>query len=423
MQFHSTDVPVSKAILIQVELFQHTAPDLAELKELAVTAGFEIVAHLEVKRSNLDPELYIGKGKVAELEHLAQHHEANLIIFNHDLSPSQERNLEKSIHIHVMSRTALILEIFAQRAKTHEGKLQVELARLQYQATRLVKGWSHLERQRGGIGVRGGPGETQLEIDKRLIRQRIKRISQDLTKVKKQRHLGRTLRKKTPVPVVALVGYTNAGKSTLFNRLTGAEVYVANQLFATLDPTLRRVNLPGFGEIIFADTVGFIRDLPHSLVDAFRATLEETVEADLLLHVIDAFHEEYSLQKEQVLTVLKEIGAEKQAMLEVMNKVDLLEAPEIRVDSDNQGKPTRVWVSALTGVGLSLLQDAILQHLSESVFEGELVLGPEFGELRATLYAWKAIQKEEIDAEGRFHLQLHISKSGLAELLKAHDLV
>lgn len=409
------------AILIQVELFKEESPDLNELKELASTAAIAAVDTIVVHRSHLDPEFFIGSGKVNELKSLLEHHDSKLVLFNHDLSPSQERNLEKHLNAKVMSRTALILEIFAQRARTHEGKLQVELAQLQYQSTRLVKGWTHLERQRGGIGVRGGPGETQLEIDKRLIRQKIKSIRLELEKVKSQRKLGRSLRQKSRIPLIALVGYTNAGKSTLFNRLTGAEVYAANQLFATLDPTLRHFELPAFGEVIFADTVGFIRNLPHQLIDAFQATLEETAGADLLLHVMDASHPDYLIQKEQVLKVLSEIGAGEQPILEVLNKIDLCEHITPRVDFNAENVPDRVWVSALKNVGISLLHEAILKRLSLSIFEGEIVLNANQGDLRSTLYAWHAIQKEHVDDDGAFHLTLRVSKASLDRLLKVND--
>ena len=400
-----------KAILLQIEFYREDSPDFDELKELALTAGVSIMGTLEARKDRPDPKFCIGGGKVDELAEAIRLRGATLAIFNHDLTPTQERNLTERLSCQVMSRTALILEIFSQRARTHEGKLQVELAHLGYQATRLVRGWTHLERQRGGIGVRGGPGETQLELDKRLLRGRMKSLKMELEKVKSQRHLGRASREKSNTPCVALVGYTNAGKSTLFNRLAHAEVYAANKLFATLDPTLRQITLPHYGDVVLADTVGFIRHLPHSLVDAFRATLEEVTEADLLLHVIDASHPDYAIQREQVLKVLEEIGASDRPILEVMNKIDrCVLAPKPHTVSNEKGLPTQVWLSALNDEGLPLLETAILSHLSESLFEGVLTLPPTRGDIRSTLYEWGAVQKEEVDEEGCFHLTLSVSQ-------------
>ncbi len=411
-----------RAILIHIDFYRQEAPDFAELQELAKTARVEVVDHLRFNRDHIDPKFFMGEGKVVECEALIALHEATLILFNHDLTPTQERNLNQRLGIQVMSRTGLILEIFSQRARTHEGKLQVELAHLDYQATRLVRGWTHLERQRGGIGVRGGPGETQLEIDKRLLRQKMKQLKTQIEKVKSQRQLGRSSRQKSDTPCIALVGYTNAGKSTLFNLLCKSDVYVANQLFATLDPSLRQLILPHYGEIVLADTVGFIRSLPHSLVEAFKATLEEVIEATLLIHVIDASHPDYLLQKQQVLNVLEEIGAGKQPILEVMNKIDLSEYHEARVDLDDQGQPIRVWMSALEGEGQVLLHQSILQRLSPQEFNGVVVLAPEFGEIRSILYSWQAVQTEEVDESGASHLQLKVSQKRLELLFKQNGL-
>ena len=408
--------------MIHIDFYRQESPDFEELKELAKTAGVEVVDQLLFNRDHIDPKFYMGEGKVKELETLILHHEANLILFNHDLTPTQERNLNKRLNTQIMSRTGLILEIFSQRARTHEGQLQVELAHLDYQATRLVRGWTHLERQRGGIGVRGGPGETQLEIDKRLLRQKMKQLKNQIEKVKSQRQLGRSSRQKSDMACIALVGYTNAGKSTLFNLLSKSDVYVANQLFATLDPSLRQLILPHYGEIVLADTVGFIRSLPHSLVEAFKATLEEVIEATLLIHVIDASHPDYALQKQQVLQVLEEIGAGQQPILEVMNKIDLSEYHEARVDYDDEGLPIRVWMSAMKGEGEALLHEAILQRLSSEQFNSILILPSEYGEIRSILYSWKAIEKEEVDEEGTYHLQLSVSKKRLALLFKQNGL-
>ncbi|HKY69568.1 MAG TPA: ribosome rescue GTPase HflX, partial [Gammaproteobacteria bacterium] len=312
-----------RAILVHIT-FPHGVDraDLREFTELAIAAGAYPVATVTGVRDVPDAKYFIGSGKIDELFHLIQGEKADVVLFNHELSPAQERNVEKKIQCRVLSRTGLILDIFAQRARTFEGKLQVELAQLEHLSTRLVRGWTHLERQKGGIGLRG-PGETQLETDRRLIRVRIKRIQDKLEKVAKQRHLSRRKRQREAIPTVALVGYTNAGKSTLFNWLTGSDAFVANQLFATLDPTIRTLQLPQIGNIVLVDTVGFIRQLPHQLVNAFRATLEETRQADLLLHVVDAHDEASTANMEHVNVVLREIGADEVPQLIVYNKVDL----------------------------------------------------------------------------------------------------
>ncbi|MCX7122436.1 MAG: GTPase HflX [Gammaproteobacteria bacterium] len=420
LSFFASSCP--RAILIQIDFYRQESPDFDELKELAKTARVESVDQLIFSRDHIDPRFYMGEGKVQELEVLIPLYDANLIIFNHDLTPTQERNLNKRLNIQVMSRTGLILEIFSQRARTHEGKLQVELAHLDYQATRLVRGWTHLERQRGGIGVRGGPGETQLEIDKRLLRQKMKQLKHQIEKVKSQRQLGRASRQKSDMACLALVGYTNAGKSTLFNLLCQSDVYVANQLFATLDPSLRKLILPHYGEMILADTVGFIRNLPHSLVEAFKSTLEEVIEATLLIHVIDASHPDYLLQKQQVLHVLEEIGAGEQPILEVMNKIDLAENQEARIDYDEAGLPIRVWISALKSEGEALLLQAILQRLSPIQFNGILVLPPARGEIRSVLYSWQAVRAEEVDEVGASHLTLSVALHRLERLFSEHEL-
>lgn len=305
----------------------------------------------------------MGSGKAKEIQEAVLATKAQLILVNHSLYPSQKHHLELLLKCRVLDRTELILIIFAQRARTFEGKLQVELAQLQFMSTHLVRGWTHLERQKGGIGLRGGPGEKQIEVDRRLLRDRIHRIKSRLEKVAQQRALSRRARQRASMPTLSLIGYTNAGKSTLFNRLTQSEVYVADQLFATLDPTLRRILLPEIGTVILADTVGFIRDLPHDLIEAFHATLEETLQADLLLHVIDVSNPERQLYIEAVIQVLKKIGADDVPCLQVYNKLDLMEEVAPHIDRDASGKPTRVWVSAQTGAGMQELKMAIAELL------------------------------------------------------------
>ena len=401
-------------LLVHIEFVKFDTPDLHELEELAATAKFHVVTTVSTRRDQPDAKFFIGSGKVEELKHLKELHEIKLIIFNHDLSPSQERNLEKELECQVMSRTGLILEIFSQRARTHEGKLQVELAQLEYQSTRLVRGWTHLERQRGGIGVRGGPGETQLEIDKRLLRKQIKKIKTELEKVKTQRNLGRSARKKSNIPTVSLVGYTNAGKSTLFNRLTHADVYVANQLFATLDPSIRKMTVPYFGEVYLADTVGFIRNLPHDLVEAFHATLVETIEADLLLHVIDVANPDYELQREQVLSVLTQINANERPILEVMNKIDLKPQTSAHIKHDLDQVPEQVFISAAKNIGVDLLWQAIAERLGGPIIEQEIILRPDQGARYAELQALRVVQSERITEAGEWSLKIRAVKNCLS---------
>lgn len=352
-----------RAVLVQLDLQgQDRAAELAELRELARSVGVIPVASIGGARKKPDPQYYVGSGKAEEIRDAVAREQAAVVLFNHALSPSQERNLQRFLNCRVLDRTGLILDIFARRAQTHEGKLQVELAQLQHISTRLVRGWTHLERQKGGIGLRGGPGETQLESDRRLISGRIKQVQKRLHKVQEQRAQGRKQRTKAALPTLSLVGYTNAGKSTLFNALTGAKVYAANQLFATLDPTLRRIDLPGGAPVILADTVGFIRDLPHDLVAAFRATLEETRLASLLLHVVDAGDPQHQERSEQVNRVLQEIGAQDIPQIEVYNKIDLLENGAPRLERNRDGSVKRVWVSAANGAGLDLLRLALTEH-------------------------------------------------------------
>lgn len=411
-----------RAILVHLDGQDPAArEDPQEFQELARSAGAETVGFVNVSRHQPSAKFLIGSGKVEELHDLVKEGEAELVIFNHTLTPSQERNLERALECRVLDRTGLILDIFAQRARTHEGKLQVELAQLEHMSTRLVRGWTHLERQKGGIGLRG-PGETQLETDRRLLRVRIRLIKQRLEKVRGQREQARRGRRRADIPSVSLVGYTNAGKSTLFNALTESEVYAANQLFATLDPTLRRLELEDVGPVILADTVGFIRHLPHKLVESFRATLEESSNADLLLHVIDAHEPERDQQIEQVLAVLGEIGANELPMLEVYNKLDLLEGIEPQIQRDADGKPQRVWVSARDGLGLDLLRQAVAELLGDDLFVGTLRLPQRLGRLRAQFFELGAVQRETHDEEGGSLLEVRLPRVELNRLISREGL-
>lgn len=410
-----------RAVLVHMELADAAAwNDPGEFEELVRSAGGEPVAWVTGQRAVINARSFVGSGKVAEIAEAVRSADADLVLFNHQLTPSQERNLERVLHCRVLDRTGLILDIFAQRARTHEGKLQVELAQLQHLATRLVRGWTHLERQQGGIGLRG-PGETQLEMDRRLLRARIKAIQKRLERVRSQRAQGRRARQRRAVPAVSLVGYTNAGKSTLFNQLTQAEVYVEDQLFATLDPTLRRLAVPELGSIALADTVGFIRHLPHTLIEAFRATLEEVAEADLLLHVIDAADPERELHSQQVLEVLEEIGAGEIPRLEVCNKIDLLDqAP--RIDRDETGRPLRVWVSAAQQAGLDLLLKATAECLGDDMVSGRLHLEPGLGRLRARLFAAGAVLGEQVEADGTTELSIRMPGAEYRRLVSAEQI-
>jgi GTP-binding protein HflX len=408
-----------RAVLVHLT-FRSGQEDLLELKELAKSAGTNPVYVLTGSRKKPDPKYFVGKGKLEELKGIIETYEADIVLFNHPLSPSQERNLEGFLGVRVVDRNGLILDIFAQRAQTFEGKLQVELAQLQHLSTRLVRGWTHLERQKGGIGLRG-PGETQLETDRRLLGLRIKQIQQRLDKVEKQRHQGRSKRKKAEVPSVSLVGYTNAGKSTLFNKLTGADIYVADQLFATLDPTLRNCKLPNSSEVVLADTVGFIRNLPHELVAAFKSTLQEASEADLLLHVIDASSADRVETIYQVNQVLEDIEANEVRQLEVFNKIDLLEDIEPRIDRDDSGNPIRVWLSAETGNGVDLLYQSLAEIFSNTKVKRTCYLQPDQGDIRAKLFACAQIISEKIDDFGGCELVIEIDTKYLG-LLKSVEI-
>ncbi len=405
------------AVLVHLNLASETErEDPREFEELVLSAGGDPVAFIMGARDVPDSRTFVGSGKLQEIKTVACDNEAQVVMFNHSLSPSQERNLEQELQCRVIDRTGLILDIFAQRARTHEGKLQVELAQLEHISTRLVRGWTHLERQKGGIGLRG-PGETQLETDRRLLRARIKSILGRLEKVRKQRDNGRRSRRRAEMPVISLVGYTNAGKSTLFNRVTESEVYVADQLFATLDPTLRRLDVENVGPIVLADTVGFISHLPHKLVAAFKATLEETLNADLLLHVIDAATDQRDENIHRVNDVLVEIGADQIPQLQVYNKLDLLEQSP-RIDRNADGVPVRVWVSAVTGAGIDLLLQAISELVGRDMVNETLDISPSDGGLRAALYRLGAVESEDYGDDGVAHLSVRLPRADWNRLMK-----
>jgi GTP-binding protein HflX len=411
----------NRAILVHMDTHdEDRREDLSEFVELVTSAGAEILDTATSSRHTPDPRYFIGKGKASEIKQLVAEHKADLVLFNHSLSPSQERNLEALVQCRVLDRTGLILDIFAQRARSFEGKLQVELAQLKHLSTRLVRGWTHLERQKGGIGLRG-PGETQLETDRRLLGQRIKQINKRLEKVRKQREQGRQSRRKAEIPTVSLVGYTNAGKSTLFNIITDAAVYVQDQLFATLDPTLRKVQIDNDVEIILADTVGFIRHLPHNLVEAFRSTLQETSEAHLLLHVIDAADENRDAQIAEVESVLEQIQAEKIQRIQIMNKIDI-NGIEPRVDYDAEGQARRIWLSAQTGEGLDLLGDELARFFKKEMVAGQITLLPAQARLRALLFELGAVRHESIDHSGHYLLEVCISRRDLHKLARRENI-
>ena len=389
----------------------------SEFYDLVMSAGAEPLSFIKGKRHKAEAKYFIGTGKAQEIKEAVQSLDADLVIVNHQLSPSQERNLEALLQCRVLDRTGLILDIFAQRARSHEGKLQVELAQLSHMTTRLVRGWTHLERQKGGIGLRG-PGETQLETDRRLLNVRIKQLNKRLEKVRKQREQSRRSRQRAELPTVSLVGYTNAGKSTLFNQLTKSSVYAADQLFATLDPTLRRVELPQNLSIVLADTVGFISDLPHDLVEAFHATLLETREADLLLHVIDAHAENRNKHIAEVNSVLKQVGAQGTPQLLVYNKVDLLAGQKPRIEKDNTGNVLRVWLSAMDDDGLDLLLESIADYFSKERVQKRLRIPAHAGQWRALLFEHVDILEEQYNDMGDWLVSIEMTSREYDRLIK-----
>jgi len=410
-----------RAILVHIDFprinsnEQHEAQ--SEFYDLVLSAGAEPLVFVKGKRNRPEPKYYVGTGKAEQIKQLVEFHQADLVIINHQLSPAQERNIEALLQCRVLDRTGLILDIFAQRARSHEGKLQVELAQLRHMSTRLIRGWTHLERQKGGIGLRG-PGETQLETDRRLLGLRIKQLNKRLGKVRRQREQSRRSRQRAELPTVSLVGYTNAGKSTLFNQLTQATVYTADQLFATLDPTLRRVELPKNQAIVLADTVGFISDLPHDLVEAFHATLLETREADLLLHVIDAHTENRAKHIAEVNSVLEQVDALETPQLLVYNKVDLLAGQQPRIEKDDSGKVLRVWLSAAHGSGLDLLLETIAGIFSQERIRKTLKIPAQSGQWRAKLFEQVEILDESYNDQGDWLVNIETTARQLDKLFK-----
>ncbi len=402
-----------QAVLVHIDF--HTGEfedDHNEFVQLVESANLKPEAVIQGSRQTPDPKYFVGQGKAEEIAMQCQALDIKLIIFNHSLSPSQERNLEKLCKARVIDRVGLILDIFAQRASSYEGKLQVELAQLTHLSTRLIRGWTHLERQKGGIGLRG-PGETQLETDRRLLRQRIKTIKARLEKVKQQRQQGRQRRLRSKVPLVALVGYTNAGKSTLFNTLTDAKVYAADQLFATLDATQRRCVLEGNHPIVLSDTVGFIRQIPHDLIESFHATLLEVKQADLLLHVVDVNDPQRQNHIDQVNEVIDEIEAGDVPQLMVYNKIDLDDAFSAKIRENEAGVATHIWLSAKTREGQELLKDAINSFVYEKNAFHQLHIPPSAGKLRAQLFNAGVVEQETTDEKGGWVMDIHLDKTTL----------
>lgn len=410
-----------RAALIQVDIGRTTDPAVREeFHLLADSAGAEAVWCKDYVRGEVEPRYYIGSGQAEEIAEAVAAHDIQLVIFNAPLSPSQERNLEKRFNARVLDRSGLVLDIFAQRARSHEGKLQVELAQLRHLSTRLVRGWTHLERQKGGIGLRG-PGETQLETDRRLLAVRIKQLQRRLDKVHRQREENRKGRSRRDIPTVALAGYTNSGKSTLFNALTDATVYAKDQLFATLDPTWRKLLYDGPQTILLADTVGFVSDLPHELVEAFKSTLEETAYADLLLHVIDVADQDHLDREAVVEEVLEDIGAKDVPIIRVYNKIDLREDMPAQIRTDSEGRIEAVFCSALTGAGLDLLRETIVAHFRSAQVSGWLRLEPEDGALRAALYEEQSVVEELVQEDGSQWLNIILAEKSFHQLQSRYN--
>ena len=413
---------IHRALIVYIDFKNFRANDeYSEYYHLVESTGLDIVKSITAVRSRVDSNLFIGKGKAEEIQLSIKESNADVVIFNRSLSPAQERNLEKLFNLRVIDRIGLILDVFAQRALSYEGKLQVELAQLEHLTTRLIRGWTHLERQKGGIGLRG-PGETQLETDRRLIGKRIKTNKQRIQKIRKQRFQSRQQRKKQDIPVVSLVGYTNAGKSTLFNFLTGANIKAADQLFATLDPTLRRVKIENRNSIILTDTVGFIRDLPHELIESFKATLDEIREADLLIHIIDVEQDGRQHRIDEVNQVIEMIGASNVSQIEVYNKIDEHLALEKRVEISENHKSTRIWLSSKTGEGVDLLLSAIAGHLSQNKTPHFINVPISAGQLRAKLFDIGAVKRENVDNMGGWLMEVELEEFKLHKLCKEANL-
>ena len=418
----SKSASIHRALIVYVDFKNFRKDDeYSEYYHLVESTGLEIVSSITASRLKADSRFFIGKGKADEIRSAALESNADVIIFNCSLTPAQERNLERFLDFRVIDRIGLILDVFAQRALSYEGKLQVELAQLEHLTTRLIRGWTHLERQKGGIGLRG-PGETQLETDRRLIGKRIKSVKQRIQKIRKQRFQSRQQRKKRDIPVVSLVGYTNAGKSTLFNYVTGAKIKTADQLFATLDPTLIRVKIENNNDIILTDTVGFIRDLPHELIESFKATLDEIREADLLVHIIDVEQDGRQSRIDEVNEVIEMIGASNVPQIEVYNKIDMHSAQKKRIEVSKYNKLTRVWLSSKTGDGVNFLLESITKHLNQHKKPHYIKLPISAGQLRAKLFDIGAVKREDTDNKDGWLLEVELEEFKLHKLCKEANL-